>query len=140
MCSHRVLRRSGQALVEMALVMPALLFMLLGLLEFARAFNAKQAVNDAAREGARHAVVNDAEITQDSVESVVFTALRRAGIPEDAATVAFDKGANWRNPPQMQTVYVTVQYRFGFFGPLVGAVTGSETMTIAAGISMRNQF
>jgi Flp pilus assembly protein TadG len=130
---------SGQALVEMALILPALLLLVLGIVEFGRAFNAKQAVNDAAREGARHAVVWDETIDQDSVEAVIETALNRAGIPTASATIAFDKTTGWRNVGQMQTVYVGVQYRFSFFGPLVKAMSGSETITLGARVSMRNQ-
>jgi Flp pilus assembly protein TadG len=142
-CSRHVRHDSGQALVEMALVLPALLLLTLGIIEFSRAFNAKQAVNDAAREGARHAVVKDINIDQDSVEAAVITALARAGIPSGATTILFDKLAppagKWRDEGQMQTVYVAIQYRFGFFGPLVEAITGDETMTIKSSVSMRNQ-
>ena len=143
MSSRRVRDESGQALVEMALIMPVLLLLVLGIVEFGRAFLAKQAVTDAAREGARHAVVNDEAITQDSVTSAVATALNRGGIPAASATIAFDKdlppAGHWRDEGHMQTVYVAIQYRFGFFGPLVEAVTGDETITLAARVSMMNQ-
>ncbi len=139
MRSRSVRGASGQALVEMALILPVLLLVTLGIVEFARAFNAKQAVTDAAREGARHAVVFDAGIDQDSVTSAVETALERAGIPSDAATIDFDKTTGWRTEGTMQTMYVGVPYRFGFFGPLFKALSGSETITIAARVSMRNQ-
>jgi Flp pilus assembly protein TadG len=143
MGSRHVRDTAGQALVEMALILPVLLILALGVVEFGRAFNAKQAITDAAREGARLAVVNDPAITQDSVTASVRTALTRAGMPAASATVEFDKtgppSGNWRDPGDMQTVYVGMPYRFGFFGPLVKAATGSETITLAARVSMRNQ-
>jgi Flp pilus assembly protein TadG len=143
MSSRRVRDESGQALVEMALILPVLLLLALGIVEFGRAFNAKQVVTDAAREGARHAVVNDLAITQDSVESAIATALNRGGIPAATATIEFDRDpepdGHWRDEGEMQTVYVSVEYRFGFFGPLVAALTGDETVTLAARVSMRNQ-
>ena len=43
----------GQALVELALILPILLMLLLGIFEFGRAWNTKQVITDAAREGAR---------------------------------------------------------------------------------------
>jgi Flp pilus assembly protein TadG len=129
----------GQALVEIALILPVLLLLVLGIIEFGRAFTDQQAVTDAAREGARHAVVDDDTITQDSVESAVRTALDRAGIPSDQATISFDRTTNWRNAGEMQTVYVGVPHRFGFFGPLVRALTGSESITLAARVTMRNE-
>lgn len=130
---------SGQALVEMALILPMLLVLVIGLLEFGRAFNAHQAVTDAAREGARQAVVQDPNIDQDSVESAVKTVLDRAGVPSAEATVQFDRTTNWRVPSQMQTVSVSIPHRFGFFGPLMKALTGSESITIGAHFSMRNE-
>jgi Flp pilus assembly protein TadG len=139
MCSRGVRDRAGQAVIELALIMPVLLLIALGIVEFARAFNAKQAVTDATREGARHAVVKDAAITQDSVVSAIATALERAGLSSEGATITFDKTTGWRVDGQMQTVYVGVPYRFAFFGPLIKAATGNETITIAARVSMRNQ-
>ena len=51
--------RRGQALVEFALVVPILLLLLLGIVDFARAWNVYEVLTDAAREGAREAVVDN---------------------------------------------------------------------------------
>lgn len=143
MISRRARNVSGQAAVEMALVLPLLLILLLGIMEFGQAWNAKQVVTDAAREGARLAVVQDVSIDQDSVEALVTNALGRSGIPSSAATIEFDRDAppagHWRDPGTMQTMDVRVQYRFGFFGPIFKALTGSESISITEVVSMRNQ-
>lgn len=93
-----------------------------------------QEITDAAC--ARMAVVQDPDITRASVEAGIGLALSRSAIPGVAVTIAFDKtpspGGNWRNRGTMQSVYVGVQHRFGFFGPLFKALTGSETITIAS--------
>ncbi|MEI6207934.1 MAG: TadE/TadG family type IV pilus assembly protein [Desulfuromonadales bacterium] len=47
----------GQALVEFALILPLLLLLLFGIIEFGRAFFQKNMTINAAREGARFAVV-----------------------------------------------------------------------------------
>ena len=52
--------RRGQALVEFALVLPLVLLLVVGMLEFARAWNLHQTMTDAVREGARRAVLADA--------------------------------------------------------------------------------
>jgi Flp pilus assembly protein TadG len=133
----------GQALVEMALILPILLMLLLGIFEFGRAWNTKQLITDAAREGARLAVVQNNDIDQNDVKAAIATHLSRAGVPGTAVTIAFDENGppagQWRVPDQMQTVYVGVQYHFGFFGPLLRAVTGSETITLASLVTMRNE-
>lgn len=56
-------RDRGASLVEFALVLPLLTLFLFGIIEFGIAYNKKQTVNSAAREGARTAAVpvNDAD-------------------------------------------------------------------------------
>ena len=143
MTQCRVRNGAGQAAVEMAFILPVLMLLLLGIMEFGQAWNAKQIVTDAAREGARQAVVWDPDIDQDSVEATVIAALARGGIPSSAATVEFDRdpapGGNWRDPGTMQTMDVRVQYRFGFFGPIFQAIFGSESVTLTSVVTMRNQ-
>ena len=49
----RTRRERGAAAVEMAIVMPLLLAMLIGIIDFSRIFNAELQLSQAAREGAR---------------------------------------------------------------------------------------
>ncbi len=51
-------RRKGQAIVEFALVAPLFFALTFGLFEFGRAIYYTQVVNNAAREGARYAIVH----------------------------------------------------------------------------------
>ena len=51
-------QRHGQSLVEMAMVLPVLTFLTFGLLDFGRAYYYQVAVTNAAREGARTAILN----------------------------------------------------------------------------------
>jgi Flp pilus assembly protein TadG len=53
---HRL--RSGQALVETVLLLPLLTLLAFGMLDFARVYYFTANLNNAAREGARHAVLN----------------------------------------------------------------------------------
>lgn len=59
--SHR-----GQSLVEMALILPILIIILFGIMEFGRVFHAYLVITHAAREGARYGVIakDVAEIKQ----------------------------------------------------------------------------
>jgi Flp pilus assembly protein TadG len=50
--------RAGQSLVEMAMVLPVLAFLTFGLLDFGRAYYFQVSVTNAAREGARVAILN----------------------------------------------------------------------------------
>lgn len=51
-------RRSGAALVEMALILPLFLLVVLGIIEFGRAMMVGQIVTNAARHGTRQAVID----------------------------------------------------------------------------------
>ncbi|MCI0583916.1 MAG: pilus assembly protein [Chloroflexi bacterium] len=54
-------RRAGQALTEFALVIPIFLLVLYGIIEFGRYVYTVQVLNNAAREGARYAIVHGSE-------------------------------------------------------------------------------
>jgi Flp pilus assembly protein TadG len=79
---------NGQAMVEFALVLPILLIVLLGIVDFGRAWNARQVITDAAREGARVTVVNGSKAGPDSVNVLVSQALSRAGLTPFSAAHA----------------------------------------------------
>jgi Flp pilus assembly protein TadG len=54
---HRLSREDGQAAVEFALVLPLLLLVLFAIVEFGRAYNAYNDLNQMAADGARFAAV-----------------------------------------------------------------------------------
>lgn len=56
-------RSAGQAMVEFALIAPLFFFLLFSIIEFGRAVYYIQMLNNAAREGARYAIVHGAEST-----------------------------------------------------------------------------
>lgn len=51
-------RERGAVAVEMAVVLPLLLLILIGTMEYGRVFNVQNSLTQAAREGARHAAIN----------------------------------------------------------------------------------
>jgi Flp pilus assembly protein TadG len=71
-------RESGASLVEFAFVVPVLTLFLFGIVQFGLAYDMKQSINSAAREGARAAAIPDeANVTYSSIRSRVnnsFTA------------------------------------------------------------------
>jgi Flp pilus assembly protein TadG len=65
-------RDRGAAAVEFALILPVLLLMVLGMLEFSRAYNAQISLSGAAREGAREmAIHGDAD---DAIAAAIAAA------------------------------------------------------------------
>ncbi len=68
--------RRGAAMVEMALVLPVFLMIILGIIEFGRAMMISNLVTNAAREGARMAVLDGS--TNTDVTSAIETFLQSA--------------------------------------------------------------
>ncbi len=133
---------AGQAAVEFALVLPLLLVLVIGIIEFGRAWNEHQVLTDAARQGARIAVVADTNTTKyttDSIARQVKRALARAGVNPDSARVTvtgFSRPPNTGNPC---TVAVTLPYQFTFFGPMIRWATGQRNIVLSTSFTMRNE-
>lgn len=98
---------SGVALIEFAFVLPILLVLAMGMLDFGRAFHEKSLLDQAAREGARVAVVTSPDV--DIVEDHVNAVLASGGIVPTSVTVD--------GPNAAQMVTVTVNATFTFITP-----------------------
>lgn len=66
-------KERGAVAVEMAVLLPLLLLILIGTMEFGRVFNVQNSLTQAAREGARHAAINYNKSTLD-VEGTALAA------------------------------------------------------------------
>jgi Flp pilus assembly protein TadG len=78
---------AGSQLLEFALALPFLLVMVVGIIDFGQAYNLKQKLNDAAREGARFAVqlscadcTQTAPATTQALENSIVSYLTTAGV------------------------------------------------------------
>lgn len=69
--SRRQLAQRGSQLMEMALALPFLLVFMVGLADFGGAYNVKQKLSSAAREGARLGIQKTSDLTDTPPASVV---------------------------------------------------------------------
>lgn len=137
--------RRGQAAVEFALILPFLLIMLVGIIEFGRAWNEHQVITDAAREAARKAAIDDPMVSEADVRNTALSALGRAGIDPARCNSGGGPGScitltDWdgeTNEPL--TVAIDLPYRFTFFGPLVKWTTGRSNIVLKTAFTMRNE-
>jgi Flp pilus assembly protein TadG len=101
------LRRRGAAIVEFAVVAPIFFVLVLGIIEFGRMVMVQQIITNAAREGARIAVLSNATTSQ--VTTAVTNYLSAGGVTGATTTVNPD-------PPSTATygssVTVTVTVPF----------------------------
>ena len=121
---------SGSALIEVAVVLPILLVLSMGIMDFGRAFHAKALLDQAAREGCRLAVVTapDAALVQSRVASI----LSSGGLTPGSVTVV--------GPDGSRMVTVTVTSTFTFVTPGVFALIGASygnTLAMTGRATMR---
>ena len=78
---HRLKKMErGAELVEFAFILPVLLVIFAGIWDFGRAFRTYQAITNAAREGARFAVLPEGKNQETAIQNRVKAYLTRAGI------------------------------------------------------------
>ena len=124
------MNRRGQAMVEMALVIVLLVILIFGMTEFGRAMYTKNTLNNAARAGARVAVVTpgssyptlaatdvDCSTTPtNTIYAAVCKGISGGGIQDRTVTVTIDirnpAGASQTSPATAYTITVTVQSSF----------------------------
>ena len=108
-------RRSGNAVLDMALVMPLLIMLTFGAVEYGYALYLKHTLQGAAREGARAAIVAGATAT--SVQQAVDEAMAAAGFAQSKYTRPVSiEPSNWAATAAGQTIKVTVQTTWGTAG------------------------
>ncbi|MBI3536824.1 MAG: pilus assembly protein [Chloroflexi bacterium] len=116
---------SGQALVEFALVITLLFFILMGVFDLGRAVYAYTVTASAAREGAHYGILNATDSSGIQTQTLANT----AALDASQITVTSQCSPNCNAGSSMA---VTVTYRFvpitAFF--LAFTVTGKATMTI----------
>ena len=127
----------GQALAEFALVLPLVLLFIAGIIEMGRAWNIKEVVTDAAREGARYTVVQDPGVDSDYVKTKIMERLALGSI--ETASITIEPGADWRQTGHPMTVTVGTQFKMGLIGALLGWAGGPSEVTISTDATMRNE-
>lgn len=127
----------GQALVEFALVVPLLLLLILGLVEFSRAWNTRQVLTDVAREALRNSVVANPEYTYERMRDQVDQALLRAALDPERAQVSVEGWRSGTGTPAR--IVIDYQYEFGFLSPIFGWATGDRSLALTTSFVMRNE-
>ena len=123
----RLLGERGAAAVEFALVLPLLLLLFIGIVEFSQALQVHARLSAAAREGARIMA-----LTSDPTQArtAVHAAVDSLDFPDSQITITPNACASTTDPTQ--TVAVTVVYTQPFAAGLLGQngveLTGKAVM------------
>lgn len=118
LCFNKLRSERGQALVEMALVLPVLVLLIFGIIEFGRVFNAYLIITNAAREGARAGIVGatDLKILQ-TVEGSATT------LDTLQLTVTITPSSAYR--VRGSSLTVDVDYPVTLYAPVIGNIIGN---------------
>jgi Flp pilus assembly protein TadG len=134
---------TGAELLEMAFILPLLLLVVAGIMDFGFLFLRFEVVTNAAREGARIGILPGYQAAD--VQQRVANYLTMGGLSDPAppADVAYSTVAITPGGPTMSVVTVTAQYpsRFLFLGTLASLVGGGAyaDVTLRAAASMRRE-
>jgi Flp pilus assembly protein TadG len=132
----------GAELIEFALVLPMMLLVMFGIIDFGLLFQRYLVVTNAAREGARVAVLPG--YTDADVQARVAQYLTAAGLTEAAPPPTIEQSVACAGGQSISVERVTVQYPYSYsvVGTLVGYFGGTQfTSTgLRAVAAMRSEF
>ncbi len=128
----------GQSLVETALILPVVLILLMGLFDFGRAIFAYNTVAEAARNGARVAIVNQtpADICAVAAQRAVGLALPSGCVSAGQVGVSISPSGGCTAINCLQSV--TVTYQFSPLTPIVSAFTGPITVNSTSTVAVES--
>jgi Flp pilus assembly protein TadG len=135
MSMHKKLRsESGASAVEFALLLPVLMMILFGIIEFGLALFQQSILTNASREGARLGIVQSIPaITTGQIDATIDNYLTAAGIPPGNVTRVIVAGGVTGTPVQ---VTLTLPYTYAV---LPGLTAIAPTINLVAQTVMRHE-
>lgn len=136
----------GQAMLETAIVLPIILLICVGIFEFGRVYQHVQVLTNAAREGARIAILPTT--TEADIRARVAAYIEAGQLPANAEmTVAIDQNVTMpigATTASASTVTVNYPYSFMVLNPVAnlvshGTTLGANPITLTAKAEMRNE-
>lgn len=124
--------QKGQALVEFALILPILLLVVMGILQFGMMLNSYLAISNAAREGARAGIVGSSDT---DIQNLIISTSPSLD-PQDL-TVAITPDQNNRNSGDTLTVKVT--YNYTLTVPIISSLF-NNVVVLSGETSMRVEW
>ena len=121
-----VKRRRGAAVVEMAVVLPILLTILFGIIEFGWAFMIYQSITNAAREGCRVAVLQGA--SDADIQTRVGSYMSLVGISNYQLQITHYTTTDPTETVVVRVPYSSVSLLGGYFGPTNFDIAGKACM------------
>jgi hypothetical protein len=141
---HRLRSERGAELIEFALVFPVLLLVVLGIVDFGFLFQRMEVITNAAREGARMAVLPG--YSQSDVQTRVCDYVRTGGVPTTTCgatgnpvvtiDMAFPIAMPAGTPMTAKRVQVVYTHQYLFIGPIASWFGGAFTSVPISGVAV----
>ena len=131
----------GAALLETAITIPIILLISVGIFEFGRAYQTWQVLTNAAREGARIAILADK--TDTDVQTVVRDYMKNGGLPMySSASITIERTVPI-GPDNASRITVGYPFQFMVLNGVIRLVTPKSTtgspLTMQSVALMRNE-
>ena len=139
----RLRNQKGAALLETAITLPLVLLVCVSIFEFGRAYQTWQVLTNAAREGARVAVLS--ESTDAQVTSAVKAYMQGGQLPSAAlANISVERTVPFAASNTASRVTISYPFKFTVLNPVIrlvksGSTTGQGTTTMVSVALMRNE-
>jgi Flp pilus assembly protein TadG len=140
--NKRMRSERGAALVEAAMILPLIMLISVGIFEFGRAYQTSQVLTNAAREGARLAVIEGR--TDGDVRARVNKYVTDGGLTALIdANIQLNRTVALSGTATASSVTITYPFEFMMLNPIVRMVTPTSTtgapITLTAVSLMRNE-
>lgn len=122
------IQESGQALVEFALILPILLLLLCGIIDFGWIFSNQLMVDFSARDGARFGAVNASSTTLSTIVTNHVKANALVSVPASLLVTTNKLSSD---------VSVKVDYSFPLMTPVISTVLNKTTFTVSSTCIMK---
>ena len=140
---NRFRSQKGAALLETAIVLPIILVVCVGIFEFGRAYQTWQVLTNAAREGARAAII--VGTTDTDVTTRVRNYMQGGALPNyNTANVTITRGVALTGSDTGTKVQIDYPFQFIVLQPVVRLIvpntSAGSPITMHSNALMRNEF
>lgn len=140
----RMRSEKGAALIEAAITVPVILLICVGIFEFGRAYQTQQVLTNAAREGARSAVITGT--TDDAVRTRVRNYMQAGSLPNwETANIAVSRNEDMPGSDTGSKITIDYPFQFMVLNPVVRLIAPADDktgapITMQSSALMRNEM
>jgi Flp pilus assembly protein TadG len=132
--------RSGQSLVEFALIFPIVIVLLIAIFDLGRLVFAYNDITNAARQGARTAIIDQGGTSAEDRVIAMSTSLGLTPADVDITYIESD-GTDCPTPKTLACqVVVTVRFAWTPITPVIGNIVGPMTVTATSQMPIERIF